>query len=217
MTETLNIVIADDHPLVRTGLRQVIEREAGYTVVGEAGDGESALASIRDLHPDIAVIDLEMPRMNGLDLTRRISSERLPTAVIILTMYDDEAMFNEAMDYGVLGYVLKDSASMDIIKAIRAVARGEYFVSSDLSNLALKPQPPRSTSTEMRLGLLTLSPSERRVLKLVSDEKSSSEIAEILGISQRTVDNHRSHICHKLGLNGSNALLRFALTHRTHI
>jgi len=132
-------------------------------------------------------------------------------------MYDDEEMFNEAMDLDVQGYVLKDSASMDIIKAIQLVSRGEHFISPSLSSLALKPRQAGNTIVESRLGLLTLSPSERRILKLVSEDKTSAEIAEILAISQRTVDNHRTHICRKLGLNGINALLRYALTNRVHL
>jgi DNA-binding NarL/FixJ family response regulator len=216
VNERIEIVIADDHPLLRTGLRQVIEKEAGYVVVAEAGNGRTALELIRAHQPRVAVLDLEMPELNGLDTAKTILSERLPTAVIILTMYDDEEMFNEAMDIGVSGYVLKDSASTDLLRANRASVRGEYFISAALSN-PLRARQAKSAVSESRLGLLKLTPSERRILKLVAEQKTSSEIAELLSISQRTVDNHRTNICHKLGLNGINSLLRFALTHRTEL
>jgi DNA-binding NarL/FixJ family response regulator len=217
MSEQLRIVIADDHPLFRSGLRHTVEKEAGFTVVAEAGDGKTALDHVRAFDPSIVVLDLEMPVMNGLDAAKQIIRERLPAAIIILTMYDDEEMFNEAMDIGVLGYILKDSATVDIVRGIETVARGEYFISPSLSTVALKTRQSGNVSVDNRLGLLTLSPSERRILRLVADNRTSSEIAEVLGISARTVDNHRTNICHKLGLNGTNSLLRYALTHRAHL
>ena len=217
MVDRFSIVIADDHPVVRTGLRQIIEQEDGVTVVAEVGDGRSALEQIRTHSPRIAILDLDMPVLNGLDTARKIVSEKLQTSVIILTMYDDEEMFNEAMEIGVLGYVLKDGASTDIVQAIREVVRGNYFVSPVLSNYALKATRAKSDKEETRLGLFKLSPSERRILKLVAEDKTSGEIADILGISAKTVDNHRRNICQKLGLSRTNSLLRFALVHRAEL
>lgn len=214
MRDMISILIADDHPLIRTGLRQVIEKEEAFTVVDEAGDGQSAHELIKEHQPCVAILDLEMPLLNGLDTARRVIAEKLKTQIIILTMYDDEEMFNEAMEIGVSGYVLKDSASVDIVKAIRSVMNGEYFVSPKLSNYALKSRQSGKATVEVAVGLFRLSPSERRILKLIAEEKTSQEIAELLSISQRTVDNHRTNICRKLGLNGINSLLRFALTHR---
>lgn len=215
--DLINIVIADDHPLILTGLRHIIEKEPGLAVVGEAGNGQIAVELIRTLLPHIAILDLEMPILNGLEAAKRSISEKLPASIIVLTMYDDEIVFNEVMDSGVFGYVLKDSAAMDIIKAIHTVLRGEYFISSTLSTYALKSRQNRSTKSEFGLGLHALSPSERRILKLVAQEKGSIEIAELLSISQRTVDNHRTNICRKLRLNGVNSLLRFAIKHRTEL
>lgn len=214
MDEKLDIIIVDDHPLVRTGLRQVIEEEPGFRVVAEASNGRTALERIRELRPRIAILDIEMPGLNGLDTARSIIAEKLPTAVIILTMYNDARMFDEAMDIGALGYILKDSASDDVVHCIETVARGEYFVSPALSNVALKSRESRSSAAESRLGLLMLSPSERRILKLVAENKTTAEIAEFLCISPRTVDHHRNNICRKLGLSGINALLRFALNNK---
>ena len=213
-SDPIDIVIADDHPLVRMGLRQVIEAHEGFVIVAEASDGQSALERIREKRPRIAILDLEMPLLNGLHTARQVVAEKLPTAVIILTMFEEEELFNEAMDIGVLGYVLKDSASLDIIRAIKKAARGEYFVSPSLSNYALKSHHNKNSGSENRLGLLKLSPSERRILTLVAEEKTSIEIAEFLSISPRTVDNHRKNICSKLGLSGINSLMKFALTHK---
>lgn len=210
----VSIVIADDHPLFRSGLRQAVEKHEDYLVVAEAGDGRTALEHVRTYTPAIVVLDLDMPVMNGLDTAKQIIKEKLPTTVIILTMYDDEEMFNEAMDMGVMGYILKESATEDIIRGLEAVSHGEYFVSPKLSSIVLKSRLPRHSATEDRRGLLLLSPSERRILKLVAEDKTSAEIAEILGISTRTVENHRTNICAKLGLSGKNALLRYALMHR---
>lgn len=215
MTDSIDIVIADDHPLVRTGLRQVIESDAALRIIGEAGDGESALALVRERRPRIAILDLEMPLLNGLQTARRIAGEHLPTVVIILTMFDEEELFNEAMEIGVLGFVLKDSASMDILRAVRTVAAGRYFISPSLANYALRDRREKGSATEQRLGLAQLSPSERRILKLVAQEHTSPQIAEILSISIRTVESHRQNICTKLGLSGVNSLVRFALTHKS--
>jgi len=217
MRDRIEIVIADDHPLFRSGLRHAVEKEEGFVVVAEAGDGKAALDRIREHQPSVVVLDLDMPVMNGLDAAKQIQREKLPVAIIILTMHDDEEMFNEAMDIGVLGYVLKDSASMDIVRGIAAVARGDYFVSPAMSAVALKKRQAGHVMTDARAGLFSLTPTERRVLKLVGENKTSSEIAELLGISPRTVDNHRTNICAKVGVSGNNALLRYALTHRAQL
>lgn len=214
MPDTVDIVIADDHPLVRTGLRQVIEREDDLVVVAEAGDGAEACDVIMAHRPHIAILDLEMPKLNGLDVARRVKREKIPAILIILTMYDEERMFNEAMDIGALGYILKDSASVDIVRGIRTVLRGEYYISPALSGYSMKKRNADANDPDDRIGLLLLTPSERRVLKLVAENKTSAEIAEALAISPRTVDNHRGNICRKLSLNGTHALLRFALMHR---
>lgn len=217
MIDRIEILIADDHPLVRMGLRQVIEKESAFIVIGEAGDGKAAYAAIAEHKPQIAILDLEMPLMTGLDVARRVMKEKLPTSIIILTMYDEEAMFQEAMEIGVLGYLLKDSVSMDVMRCIHMVIQGEYFISPALSGYAMKNKRTDTTDPNKRAGLFLLTPSERRILKLVGENRTSIEIAEELAISPKTVDNHRTNICQKLKLSGTNALLRFALTHRNQL
>jgi len=213
----VDIVIADDHPLFRKGLRDVIQKENDFRILAEAGDGEEGLNAIKSLEPDIAVLDLDMPKLNGLDLAEKILGEDRSLSVIILTMYDEEDLFERAMELGVMGYILKDSAGRDIVQGIRTVARGEYFISPSMSNSVIKDKASLNTNLEKRLGLFLLTPMERRVLRLVAQYKTSPEIAEELGISKRTAHHHRENICSKLKLTGRYALSRFAQKYRDHI
>ena len=208
----LKVLIADDHPLYRAGVRQVIEGVPGMDVVAEVGDGETALAAIADLKPDLAILDIRMPRLSGLQVVREMHRRGLATDVICLTMYDDEETFNEAMDLGVMGYVSKESAVDDVVAAIETVARGRHYISPTLMELMVG-RSNRAVPQE-RSRLLLLSPAERKVLKLIAESKTSKDIAELLFISQRTVDNHRAHMGAKLGIHGSYSLLKFALEHR---
>lgn len=214
MNETITILIADDHPVFRTGLRQIIERDSTLNVVGEAGDGDEALEAIRKLVPQITLLDLHMPNTGGLDVAATVNRERLPVSVLVLTMYDDDDMFNEAMEYGVRGYILKDSAALDIVRAIHAVNEGSYYISPALSDKNLKNKHTPAKNFEQRLGLDQLTLTERRILHHIADSKKSSEIAESQSVSIRTIERHRENISRKLGLSGAYALLRFALEHR---
>lgn len=210
----LRILIADDHPIFRKGLRQVIEAEARLTVVAEAGDGATAFEQIRQLQPDVAVLDIHMPNLSGFELARELFDQGIRVEVIFLTMHKAEDLFNAAMDLGVKGYVLKDSAVTDIVGGIRAVAAGQPFISPQLSSFLLN----RATHLrQVQVSLNALTPTERRVLRLLADYKTSKQIAEELFIHPRTVDNHRANIAAKLGLRGSHALLKFATEHKSEI
>ncbi|PLX32833.1 MAG: DNA-binding response regulator [Ignavibacteria bacterium] len=210
----IDIVIADDHPLFRKGLHDVIEAEENLNIIGEAGDGATAYQLITTHKPQVAVLDIDMPEMNGLDLSEQLFKEKSSTGVIILTMYDDEALFNRAMDLGVTGYVLKDSAADDIVQGIETVAHGGYFLSPTLAGHAIKKNASFKEKQEERLGLMQLTPSERKILTMIAKEMTSAEIGNALHISPRTVEHHRSNIIGKLGLSGQYALVRFALQHR---
>lgn len=217
MKNIITLVIADDHPIVLKGLRQEIERDPELRVIGEACDGEIALDLIRQHNPHVAVLDVAMPRMTGLDVLRHLQEEKNPVAVIILTVYDDEGVFSKAIDLGVMGYILKDSTSLDIIRGIKRVAKGDYFISSALTNNFAKSTHAVDAQIEHRLGLQVLSNSERRILRLIAADKSTREIADELSISPNTVNSHRANISAKLKLSGSFSLLRFALENKAYI
>ena len=213
--DELQIIIADDHPIFRRGLRLVIEADPRLKVVAEAEDGATALAEVKRLQPQVVVLDMDMPQLDGMAVAREIREQRWPVEVAFLTMHKDEATFNAALDLGVKGYVVKDSAANEIIGCIKAVAAGQSFISPVLSGLLLNRQAPGAPRQPSALN--TLTPAERRVLRLIAAGKLNNEIAAELFVSVRTVEHHRSNICSKLGLQGKHALLTFALTHKGEI
>jgi DNA-binding NarL/FixJ family response regulator len=217
MKQEAAILIADDHPVFRRGLRMVIESEPNLKVVAEADDGAAALAAIENHRPDWIVLDVNMPQMNGFDVVRRLQASRSKAAVVFLTMHKDEEMFNAAMDLGVGGYILKDSAVTDIISCLKTVLSGEPYISPQLSAFLLNRSRRAAALSRKIPALERLTPAERKILKLIADYKTSKEIAEILCIHSRTVDNHRTNISQKLDLKGTHALLKFAAEHKSQI
>jgi DNA-binding NarL/FixJ family response regulator len=213
MEPEIGVLIAEDHPIFRKGLRQIIEGEAGLKVIAEAENGEQALELIRTCLPQVAVLDVDMPRKDGLAVAREVKSLRLDVALIFLTMHKNERFFNAALDCGVKGYVLKDCASAEIVEGIRAVAAGRAYVTPLLTDYLLNRRRA-SQLAEEGTPLASLTAAERTVLRLVAEYKTSKEIAEDLFISVRTVDRHRANIATKLQLSGSHALLQFALEHK---
>ncbi|MET0753702.1 MAG: response regulator transcription factor [Pyrinomonadaceae bacterium] len=210
MSKEIRIVIADDHPIFRSGLAQLLKTEERIKIVGEASDGEKALTAIRENSPDIAILDIDMPEKGGFEVAEELSSERIFVEIIFLTMHKNESLFNAALNLGVKGFVLKDSAMEDILNAVRTIIAGESFISQPLTNFLLK-----RTKFKPQTALVdALTPSEKRVLTLIGEYKTSREIAEKLFISTRTVERHRENICLKLDLHGSKALLRFALENK---
>jgi DNA-binding NarL/FixJ family response regulator len=208
----IRIVIADDHPIFRKGLRQIIEMEPGLRVVAEASDGSEALTRITEQRPAVVVLDVDMPVMDGFEVVRAIRSQNLPVEIIFLTMHKDEDVFNEALNVSVRGYVVKDSAVTDIVGGIRAVAAGQSFISPSISGYLLN-----RTARVTPLGILDLTLHEKRILLLIADHLTNKEIATQLFVSHRTVENHRSNICNKLNLRGSHALLKFALDRKVQL
>jgi DNA-binding NarL/FixJ family response regulator len=217
MKTEIRIIIADDHPIFRRGLRSVIEGDASLKVIDEADDGNSALEKIASLKPDIVVLDVNMPDLTGFEVVRRAQQQRLNAEIIFLTMHKDEEMFNTAMDLGVRGYVLKDSAVTEVVGAIKAVAAGKPFISPMLSEFLLSRSSRSSALSEKTPSLKDLTPTEKRILKMVAEYKTSKEIADVLCIHSRTVDNHRTNISQKLELHGSHSLLKFALEHKSEL
>jgi DNA-binding NarL/FixJ family response regulator len=217
MNQEVTILVVDDHPLLRHGLRDVIGNNSRFKIIGEASDGEEALRQITCLKPQIAILDIDMPRLNGLEAIRSIRELPFLVKVIILTMYKEEDMFNAAMDLGVKTYVLKENAANDIMVALEKTDRDEGFVSA----LMLKAGQRRSDRVRelllSRPQIESLTPAERRILKLIGEDYTSKEIAGRLNLSVRTVDNHRQHICNKLKLHGTHSLLKFAFDNSAYL
>ncbi len=209
------VLIADDHPIFREGLVRIIERDKSFTIVAQCGDGGEALALIRELQPEIAILDISMPTMSGLDIARSAQQEGLSVEIVILTMYKDDKYFNAAMDIGVKGYVLKDSIATELLESLRALSSGKYYISPVISELLIDRKTRLQSLAKAMPSLNELTPSERNILKLLAENKTSKEIANELFISVRTVENHRTHICNKLGIKGHNKLLQFAIEHRS--
>lgn len=215
--KTIRVLIADDHPLFRRGVVEAISRAADMIVVGEASTGDESSQLIQSLDPDVAVMDIEMPGERPLAIARRLRDAGARVRVLFLTMHRDEAVFHEAIDAGAAGYVLKDAAAHEIVAAIRAAAAGTLYISPTLSSHLLTRARRASVLADTRPPLQNLTASERRILKAICLGKTSKEVADECGISFRTVENHRANICGKLGLSGTNALLRFALEHKNEL
>ena len=211
----IRVLIADDHPIFREGLVKIIERNAAFTLIGQAADGSEALRSIRELHPDIAVLDIEMPKMSGIDVARDVHKEALPTELVILTMYKDPVYFNAAFDLGVRGYLLKDVVGGELVSCLTTIAEGEYYISPAISQLLVDRKKKSDALLRDVPSLSSLTPAEKKILRLVADNLTSKEIADKLFVSARTVENHRTHICQKLGIKGHNKLLQFAMENKS--
>jgi DNA-binding NarL/FixJ family response regulator len=210
----LRVLIADDHPIFRKGLLLAIGAERDIEIIGEAGDGQQALHLTEKLKPDVIVLDIEMPGLNGLQVAEEIIRRHLSIQVTFLTMYKEEDMFNAAMDIGVKGYVLKESAVSDIVEAIKTVASGRYYISPSISEYLINRSHHSRSLLKKKPQLEYLTATERKVLRLVSENKTSKEIGENLNISYRTVENHRTNICNKLEIHGSHSLLKFAIEYK---
>lgn len=217
MSTEIRVILADDHPVVRQGLRQAIESDRSVKVIAEAENGHQALASIKQHKPEIAILDIDMPGLDGLAVARAVAEEKLGCQVIFLTIHREEDLFNAAIRLDVKGYVLKDSALSDILSSIKAVATGQHYTSPALTTYLLNHKRRAASFTQEQPRLQALTPTERRVLALIADYKTTKEIAAELFISPRTVETHRTNICHKLEIRGSHALMKFALANKSHL
>ncbi len=214
MEKKINILIADDHPLMRKGIRAALDDEPGIARIIEADNGETAYEQLKKEPADIALIDIEMPKLGGIGLAQRIIADKMKTKIIFLTMHKDEDIFEQAMNAGANGFLLKENAADDIVKCIRAVQKGEYFISPAISGFLVK----RSQKTKRPFTAIPfvdeLTASERTILALIAEEKTSQQIADTLFISPKTVENHRNNISKKLRLKGTHSLLKFALANK---
>jgi two-component system nitrate/nitrite response regulator NarL len=210
----LRLVIAEDHPVFRDGLRRALTRETGLTVVGEASDGLTALDRIRTLEPDVAILDVGLPVIDGCEVARRVRAERLAVELVFLTVCDEPEIFDLALELEVKGYLLKDSTAAEIVRCVRAVAAGQHFASPAMTTYLVERSGRVQRFSRRIPGLDELTAQERLILRRVAQERRSKEIAAELGISPKTVDAHRASICQKLGLRGNHALSRFAVQRR---
>lgn len=202
----IRILIADDHPLLRQGLEITLRKRADFEIIAQVDNGSEALRRIREDKPDVAILDVKMPPPDGFEIANAVNLEGLRTKIIFLTMFNESAFVRKVFNVGVKGYILKENTISEIANCVETVAKGGLFFSPQVSGFLLQPdETPNSDGNEL------LTPSELRILKLISQEKSSREIALELHISLKTVENHRSNICKKLGITGNSALLKYAL------
>jgi DNA-binding NarL/FixJ family response regulator len=205
----IKVFNADDHPILRKGVSNLIKESDDLEWVGSAAHGKEALEKLRMLQPDVAVLDIEMPHMTGLEVAKTIIEENSPTAFVLLTLFKDESFFHRALNAGIKGYLLKESSEQEILDCIRSVHQGRAYVNPSLTHYLVSPQ---KTEDEV---LKNLSDHELNILKLIARQKTTAEIADMLFISPKTVGNHRSNISKKLELDGKqNGLLRWAMEHR---
>ena len=213
MADKLKLIIADDHHIFRKGILSIVSEDAGIEIIGEAANGDDAYKLIADNLPDIAILDIDMPGLSGLDVARKAKSEKLNTRIVILTIHKDKEYFDEALELDIKAYVLKESIANDLIDCIKRVAAGEYYISSAISGYLVEKN--RSSNKQNDIDKLTNA--EKEILKLIAENKTSAQIAGELFRSVRTIENHRNNICNKLALKGPHALLLYAIQHKSQL
>lgn len=209
MEPRIRILVADDHSLVRAGLRSLLEELPGVEVVAEAVNGREALRLIAELRPDVAMLDISMPELNGLEVAARVAKEWPRTRTLILSMHADEEYVRRALSSGAIGYLLKNSARPELEMAIRATARGESWLAPEVSTKVVAAWVRGETTATGTPRLLT--PRQREIVQLIAEGRSSKEIAQTLDLSVKTVETHRTELMHRLGIRNVAGLVRFAI------
>jgi len=211
MSQKISILIADDHTLLRSGIRALLDDEQDMVVVGEANDGREAVRLAAQLKPNVILMDIAMPLLNGLEATRQIKREHPEVNVLVLTMYDHEEYFRQMLEVGASGYIVKKAAANELVAAIRAVHNGEAVLSPAITRLLLEDYLNRDSLTKEEDDPNALSSREREVLQLIAEGKTSREIAEILNLSVKTVQSHRTNLMQKLDLHDRGELIKYAI------
>jgi DNA-binding NarL/FixJ family response regulator len=206
------VIIADDHPIFRSGVKEILRENNTLELVGEAQDGAEAYNLIVAHRPDLAIMDLEMPMLSGLDVCSKVLSEKNQTRFIVLTMHKEKHYFKSAMEAGVSGYLLKDNAIQDLTQCVKMVCAGKVYVSPQIEHY-LTEHSAQHQSAAVQQAKTLMTPTEKVILKLIAEGKSSADIAGLLFISVNTVDNHRANMARKLNLEGKNSLMKFAMQH----
>ncbi|HET6948445.1 MAG TPA: response regulator transcription factor [bacterium] len=207
----ISVLIAEDHAVVREGIRMILDAQADVEVVGEARDGEEAVRLAKQLHPDVVVMDISMPRMNGVEATQEIKRSLPDTQVLILTMHEEESYVFQLLRLGAAGYVLKRAAATDLVEAVRAAARGEAFLYPAVARSVVQDYLDRMRTGEGTGRYDGLTDREREILVLIAEGLTNSQIADRLFISVKTVQTHRAHIMEKLDLHDRSLLVRYAV------
>lgn len=201
----IRVMLADDHVLVRQGLKSLLERE-GFQVVSEASDGQEAVKQVRSLQPDVAIMDVSMPLLNGMDAIRELGHTAPRTVSILLTQHEEDQYVREALEIGVKGYILKSQAANELVSAIRQVSRGQFYLSPGISRAVMDAYRNRSATPSEQLTMR-----ERQVLQLIAEGKSTKDVAAILNISVKTAESHRSRLMRKLDIHETASLVRYAV------
>src|SRR5262249_16848232 len=208
----IRVLVADDHAIVRRGLRALVQSQPGWEVCAEASNGREAVEMVAQLAPDVAIVDIGMPVLNGLDTTRKIVQTYPRTEVLVLTMHQSDEVVREVLRAGARGYVLKSDADQHLIAAIESLLQHKPFLTSDVTNTVLMKYlngDTTGTETDARL-----TPREREIVQLLSEGKTNKEVAVVLDISTRTVETHRANIMHKLGMESLSDLVRYAIRNK---
>lgn len=208
----IRVLLAEDHAMVRAGLRALLERSDTIKIIGEASNGHEAVEMVTRLEPDLLIMDIMMPRLNGIQSAEQIRALKVPVNILILSMYSDEGLIRQALKNGVKGYVLKSSVSNELLEAIQTISNGGIYLSSEISNLLTENiQSPYLAGKTNPLEVL--SPREKEILQLITEEHTSAEIAKLLFISEKTVEKHRTNIMEKLNIHNLAGLVKFAIKH----
>lgn len=207
----IRVLIAEDHLMVRAGIRALLEKAGDIHVLGEASNGQEAIEMTEQLKPDVLIMDIMMPRMNGIQAAENIRDLKLPTHILLLSMYSDEGFVHQALQCGVKGYVLKSSVSDELLWAVRAVSSGKTYLSSPISEIVVESAIHPHSTLQNGDPLSNLSPREKEILQLIAEEYTSAEIGKMLFISEKTVEKHRARLMEKLNVRNLAGLVRLAV------
>ena len=211
------ILIADDHPLVLSGVRRELEDIEEFEIIAQSGNGGEALNLISNMHPDIAILDFQMPGLNGIEIAKSLREQNSKTKVILLTMHNEKQIFFKALEVGIEGYLLKDDAVLDIVEAVRSVVAGREFVSKNLTGLMLEKLKGQGVSDKNGNLISELTATEKQVLSLIAELSTNEEISDQLFISRRTVENYKVNLAKKLELGGARDLLKFSIENKKYL
>jgi len=209
------ILIVDDHPLFRKGIKSVLKEDTAIEVINEAGNSAEALAMLEKETYDIVILDLQMPGMSGIELSRTIKLWYKNISIILLTMHKDERIFINSLDYGLDAYILKENAVEEVVKAVHVVADGNFYLSPSMSEYMVQKSMKQKKLADENPGIKILSEKEKEILNMIVQNKTTKEIAEALFVSYKTIENHRANICKKLNISGCNALLKFIIENKS--